>query len=197
MLDIHESSSKCINHCKYALSGMPGPAESDSKKWVSNISGMTWGMKLIFCTWLDSHRYILIQVVVRYTWHVKSNSKYLFNSISKRNWAMVIEPLYQQIISAILSDLTVIPNCTFTNSVSTIWRTIWGIQSILLYEGLFEVYNQFFLSLKILYEKRKLIKSFWKKKEETDLRILSYYGWACSVMSIITRQASVLLSSFS
>ena len=166
------------------LSGMPGPAESDSKKWVSNISGMTWGMKLIFCTWLDSHRYILIQVVVRYTWHVKSNSKYLFNSISKRNWAMVIEPLYQQIISAILSDLTVIPNCTFTNSVSTIWRTIWGIQSI-------------FLSLKILYEKRKLIKSFWKKKEETDLRILSYYGWACSVMSIITRQASVLLSSFS
>lgn len=91
------------------LSGMPGPAESDSKKWVSNISGMTWGMKLIFCTWLDSHRYILIQVVVRYTWHVKSNSKYLFNSISKRNWAMVIEPLYQQIISAILSDLTVIP----------------------------------------------------------------------------------------
>lgn len=173
-----------FNHCKYVLSGMPGPAESDSKKWVSNISGMTRGMKLIFCTWLDSHRYILIQVVVRYTWHVKSNSKYLFNSISKRNWAMVIEPLYQQIISAILSDLTVTPNCTFK------------IQSVL-YEGLFEVYNQFFLSLKILYEKRKLIKSFWKKKEETDLRILSYYGWACSVMSIITRQASVLLSSFS
>lgn len=120
-----------FNHCKYVLSGMPGPAESDSKKWVSNISGMTWGMKLIFCTWLDSHRYILIQVVVRYTWHVKSNSKYLFNSISKRNWAMVIEPLYQQIISAILSDLTVTPNCTFK------------IQSVL-YEGLFEVYNQFY-----------------------------------------------------
>lgn len=44
---------------------------------------------------------------------------------------MVIEPLYQQIISAILSDLTVTPNCTFK------------IQSVL-YEGLFEVYNQFF-----------------------------------------------------
>ena len=44
---------------------------------------------------------------------------------------MVIEPLYQQIISAIFSDLTVTPNCTFK------------IQSVL-YEGLFEVYNQFY-----------------------------------------------------
>ena len=53
-LDVTKGSRKqqiwvvCFN-C--VLSGMPGHAQSDNKWWVSQVSRMSWVMKLFFCMW--------------------------------------------------------------------------------------------------------------------------------------------------